>query len=69
MAMSFPSFGERKQKLQVFTVEECENCHEKAKRPFQQGDYVYKKVGECVKCHSVKMISMIYGEEPQRKQQ
>ncbi|MBI2183418.1 MAG: hypothetical protein HYU39_00505 [Thaumarchaeota archaeon] len=69
MAMMFPSFGEKKQKMQVYTIEECQNCHDKVKRPFQQGDYVYKEAGECQKCHGKKMITMVFGEEPQGKQQ
>lgn len=43
------------------TVLQCEKCDYKEERDFQVGDYVFKKVGECVKCRGPLYISMIYG--------
>lgn len=68
MAISFPAFGEKKQKLTIFSVEECTSCHERVKRPFQNGDYVYKEAGECAKCKGRMRVIMVYGEEPPKKQ-
>jgi len=48
--------------MPVFTIEECPNCGTKTKRAFKLGDYVYKDGGECPKCHSKTVISMIYCE-------
>lgn len=47
----------------VYTIEECEGCGLKVKRQFQQGDYVFKEIGECAKCGGGKVrITMIYAE-------
>lgn len=62
MAVSFPSVGKRERGLQVFTVEECEACHLKVKRAFQQGDYVYKPAGACQKCGEKTWVVAVYGE-------
>ncbi|MEM0232428.1 MAG: hypothetical protein QXD66_02950 [Candidatus Nezhaarchaeales archaeon] len=47
--------------LKTVTVLQCERCDYKEEREFQAGDYVFKKVGECVKCKGPLYISMIYG--------
>ncbi|MEM0083470.1 MAG: hypothetical protein QW102_03015 [Candidatus Nezhaarchaeales archaeon] len=47
--------------LRTVTVLQCERCDYKEEREFQVGDYVFKKVGECVKCKGPLYISMIYG--------
>lgn len=54
--------------MPVFTVEDCSNCGTKTKRAFKLGDYVYKEGGECAKCHSKTLISMIFAELIQVKQ-
>ena len=67
MAQMFPSIGERKQNMQVFTVEECPNCNTKTKRAFKIGDYVYKDGSECAKCHGKTLITMVFAEQMQPK--
>ncbi|MEM0217436.1 MAG: hypothetical protein QXM73_01610 [Candidatus Nezhaarchaeales archaeon] len=47
--------------LKTVTVLQCEKCDYKEEREFQVGDYVFKKVGECIKCKGPLYISMIYG--------
>ncbi len=65
MAQMFPSIGEKRPKMPVFTVEECPNDATKTKRAFKIGDYVYKEGGECPKDHAKMMITMIYAEQVQ----
>jgi uncharacterized protein (UPF0212 family) len=55
---------DRKNKLLVFTVEECPACGQKTKRTFQVGDYVTKDGGKCPKCGNTTKITMIYAEPP-----
>jgi hypothetical protein len=70
--MSLPPFpstsGLKPSDLQVFTIEECQNCKQKTKRAFKVGDYVTSDAGVCEKCQGKKMIVLIYGEKklPQR---
>ena len=47
--------------MRTITVLQCEKCDYKEEREFQVGDYVLKRVGECVKCKGPLYISMIYG--------
>ena len=47
-----PAIGSRDGKRTVFTIEECERCSLKTKRPFKEGDYVFKDGGECSHCKS-----------------
>lgn len=63
MAQMFPSIGEKRPKMPVFTVEDCSSCGTKTKRAFKLGDYVYKEGAECVKCHAKTIISMIFAEQ------
>jgi len=67
MAQMFPSIGERKPNMQVFTIEECASCGTKVKRAFKLGDYVYKEGAECPKCHAKTLITMIFAEQIQVK--
>ena len=62
MAQMFPAIGEKRPKMPVFTVEDCQNCGTKTKRAFKMGDYVYREGGECAKCHAKTLISMIFAE-------
>ncbi|MCS7116398.1 MAG: hypothetical protein RMJ31_01485 [Nitrososphaerota archaeon] len=48
----------------VYTIEECIQCGLKSKRLFQEGDYVYKRSGQCGKCNGTMMITYIYTEKP-----
>jgi hypothetical protein len=57
----------------IYTEETCENCGEKNRRSFEDGDYIYKNsssVSICKKCSSTNttMITAIYGEYPPEKQ-
>jgi hypothetical protein len=67
MAQMFPSIGEKKPNMQVFTIEDCPSCSTKTKRAFKIGDYVYKEGGECQKCHTKTLITMIFAEQIQLK--
>ncbi len=62
MAQMFPAIGEKRPKMPVFTVEDCQSCGTKTKRAFKMGDYVYREGGECAKCHAKTLISMIFAE-------
>jgi hypothetical protein len=68
MAQMFPSIGEKRPKMPVFTIEDCPNCQTKTKRAFKFGDYVYREGGECAKCHSKTLITQVYAELIQVKQ-
>jgi hypothetical protein len=63
MAQMFPSIGEKRPKMPVFTIEDCQSCGTKTKRAFKLGDYVYKEGGECAKCHAKTLITMIFAEQ------
>ena len=67
MAQMFPSIGDKRPKMPVFTVEDCQSCGTKTKRAFKNGDYVFREGGECAKCHSKTLISMIFAELIQTK--
>ena len=67
MAQMFPSIGEKKLNMQVFTIDDCPSCSTKTKRAFKYGDYVYKDGGECPKCHAKTLITMIFAEQIQLK--
>lgn len=47
--------------MKTVTVLRCEKCDYKEEREFQVGDYVFKRIGECVKCKGPLYVSMIYG--------
>ncbi len=55
--------GARPSELHVYTIEECQNCGQKTKRDFKVGDYILQEAGECDKCKSRKVISLIYGDK------
>ncbi len=67
MAQMFPSIGDKRPKMPVFTVEDCPSCGTKTKRAFKIGDYVYKDGSECAKCHAKTIISMVFAEQIQVK--
>ncbi len=51
----------------VVTVLQCEKCGFREEREFKEGDYVFKKVGECAKCGGAWIISAIYAKPLERK--
>ena len=57
-------FGKKKEPEPTLHTEQiCNSCGENERRPFEQGDYVFKEGTCCKKCNSVStMISAIYGE-------
>jgi hypothetical protein len=62
-----PSIGSREGKMTVFTIEECEKCSLKTKRPFEDGDYVFKDGGACSHCKSPHTrISSVHAEHVRR---
>lgn len=63
MAQALQLAGERRAKMPVYAIEECANCKVKTKRPFQNGDYVFKLSGECAQCKQGRnRIIMVYAE-------
>jgi hypothetical protein len=63
-----PSLGENIKKNMVekkTSVLKCDKCGRKVKRPFEEGDFVFRKITgkECRKCQETKYtIIQIYGE-------
>jgi hypothetical protein len=57
-------FGKKKEVEPTFYTEQvCNSCGDRERRPFEQGDYVFRKGAPCKKCSSEStMISAIYGE-------
>lgn len=52
-------------KPEIFTEEACQECGEKFRRHFEDGDYVYRTASACAKCSSPRtLITAIYGEYP-----
>jgi hypothetical protein len=52
----------------VYTEETCQNCNNKFKRIFQDGDYIYKSGSTCKACSGIAMTTAIYGEYPAEKE-
>lgn len=51
-----------------YTEQTCGGCGEKERRPFEQGDHVYKGGTRCTKCNSTStLMTAIYGEYPPEK--
>ncbi|MEW5841565.1 hypothetical protein [Nitrososphaera sp.] len=50
----------------VYTEQTCSSCGAVERRPFEQGDHVYKEQGvRCGKCGSnATIVTAIYGEYP-----
>ncbi|HUK79142.1 MAG TPA: hypothetical protein VLU91_00585 [Nitrososphaerales archaeon] len=65
--MSLPPFpstsGLKPSELQVYTIEECQNCKQTTKRGFKVGDYIMGATGTCEKCQGQRLIVLIYGEK------
>jgi hypothetical protein len=59
-------FGKKKEAPPVVYSEiTCNSCGEKSRRPFEEGDYVFRKSDNlaCEKCGSLSgIVSSIYGE-------
>lgn len=62
-------FGSKKKesKPTIYTEETCNACGEVARRPFEEGDYVFKQGFQCKKCSSSTMVTAVYGEYPPEK--
>lgn len=62
-------FGKKKEILPtIYTEQVCGRCGEKERRPFEQGDYVFRQGVRCKKCDSADTtISAVYGEYPPEK--
>jgi hypothetical protein len=53
---------------EIFTEDSCQSCGEKARRRFQDGDYVFGTGLQCKKCSSLNtLVTAIYGEYPPEK--
>jgi hypothetical protein len=52
----------------VYTEESCQNCNNKIRRIFQDGDYIYKSGSTCKACSGIAMTTAIYGEYPAAKE-
>jgi hypothetical protein len=62
-------FGRKKEvKPEIYSEETCQSCGEKSRRPFRDGDYVYRRAEQCKKCLSSNtLITAVYGEYPEEK--
>ncbi|AIC14996.1 hypothetical protein NTE_02289 [Candidatus Nitrososphaera evergladensis SR1] len=62
-------FGKKKEvPPTIYTEETCSVCGEKMRRPFEEGDYVFRNGSTCKKCGSSStMVSAVYGEYPPDK--
>jgi hypothetical protein len=58
---------EKRMKLPVFTLEECQQCHMKTKRPFKIGDYVFSAGGQCQNCKGATLIVAVFAEQVPRR--
>lgn len=47
-------------KKQTLTILKCESCGLAIVRDYQEGDYVYKEMGECDACDGTLKITQIY---------
>jgi len=55
-------------KPEIYTEETCQACGEKMRRPFEDGDYVFKSGSSCKKCSRGSILmTAIYGEYPPDK--
>ena len=50
-----------------YTEQTCGRCGDRERRPFEQGDYVFKDGARCAKCNSATLVTAIYGEYPPEK--
>jgi hypothetical protein len=57
----------KKEAPTIYTVQTCQNCGEKNRRIFESNDYIYKKGASCNKCSGIVIITAIYGEYPEEK--
>jgi len=59
-------FGKKKEvKPEIYSENTCQSCSEKARRQFEEGDYVYRSGAQCKKCSSSNtLVTAIYGEYP-----
>ena len=59
----------RKQTDIVYSIIKCSKCDHNDKRKFEDGDFVYKIIGECNKssCEGKQSINMIYAEKLEKK--
>lgn len=55
--------SEKRVKMPVFTVEECQQCHMKTKRAFKMGDYVYNAGNPCQSCKGNTLVVAIFAEQ------
>lgn len=53
----------------VTTLVECRKCGFKSIREFQRGDYIFKEVEPCQKCNEKMIITGIYREVKEKKEQ
>ena len=51
----------------IVTTTECTKCGFKRLNKFEEGDYVFKSVGECQECNEPMLITAIYAEETKKK--
>ena len=56
-------FKKKEEILDPYAIEQCNSCSRISKRPFQEGDYVFKIMGKCTSCDNGQMmIGKIFGE-------
>ena len=52
----------------LYTEETCQNCNNKIRRIFHDGDYIYNSGSSCKACSGIAMTTAIYGEYPAEKE-
>jgi hypothetical protein len=56
-------FKKKEEVLDPYTVEQCADCKNMAKRKFKEGDFVFKISAQCSSCQTGQMIiTKIFGE-------
>jgi ribosomal protein L37AE/L43A len=60
-------FSKKKEiKPEIYSEDTCQSCGQKARRRFEEGDYVYRSGVQCKKCSSSNtLVTAIYGEYPE----
>jgi hypothetical protein len=56
-------FKKKDEVLHPYTIEQCADCKNMAKRKFKEGDFVFKISTKCYSCKTGQMmITKIFGE-------
>lgn len=59
--------GKKEVKPTIYTEQTCNSCGDVVKRPFEDGDHVFKPGLACGKCSATTLITAVYGQYPPEK--